>query len=125
MALPSDSDTVAFGRPGGEQARTVGLRPIDMMHLSRQTMGDRGLEQEVLLLFMQQATLVRDQIGRATVDERLRLAHGLKGSARGVGAFVLADCLQELERRPDDKAVHRRLAGLIDDVRSFIAAIYR
>lgn len=125
MALPIDSDTIAFGRPGGEGARPVDVRPVDLAHLSRQTMGDRSLEQEVLSLFMQQANLVRDRIGQASTEERLRLAHGLKGSARGVGAFIVADCLAELEARPDDRAVHRRLSRLIDDVRDFICAINR
>ena len=88
-------------------------------------MGDRELEREVLRLFVQQATLVRDQIFNATPRERRLLAHGLKGSARGVGAFAIADCACDIENRPSDRAILKRLARLIDEVRDFIAAISR
>ncbi|TIX02003.1 MAG: histidine kinase, partial [Mesorhizobium sp.] len=67
-----------------------------------QTMGDRVLEQEVLALFVQQALAVRDKILDADVKERLLLAHGLKGSARGVGAFAIADCAAAVEGQPED-----------------------
>jgi HPt (histidine-containing phosphotransfer) domain-containing protein len=88
-------------------------------------MGDRGLEQEVLALFVQQALSVRDKIADATPNDRLLLAHGLKGSARGVGAFAIADWAAEIEHRPDDAQALGRLGLLIDDVRDFIAAINR
>ena len=115
----------AFDRPGGESCGSARSRPIDLAHLSRQTMGDRDLEREVLGLFVQQALTARDEIGQAPTRERLRLVHALKGSARGVGAFRIADCLTELEERPEDVAELKRLAGLIDEVRGFIAAINR
>jgi HPt (histidine-containing phosphotransfer) domain-containing protein len=124
MALP-DAAAMAFSMPGGESCGQARSRPVDLVHLARQTMGDRALEQEVLALFVQQATLVRDQIVAASTIERLRLAHGLIGSARGVGAFAIADCAVEIERNPDDRQVLKRLAGLIDEMRDFIAAIGR
>jgi HPt (histidine-containing phosphotransfer) domain-containing protein len=49
----------------------------------------------------------------------------LKGSARGVGAFAIADCATEIERRPEDNQTLKRLGKLIDEVRDFIAAINR
>jgi HPt (histidine-containing phosphotransfer) domain-containing protein len=116
---------VAFDRPGGESCQVGRSRPVDLAHLSRQTMGDRALEQEVLALFAQQAAAVSDQIARASVGERLRLAHGLKGSARGVGAFAIADCVVDVERRPEDKDNLDRLAVLINEARQFIASIHR
>ena len=124
MALP-DTDAVAFSMPGGESCGHRHSRPVDLVHLARQTMGDRALEQEVLALFVQQATLVRDQIAAASTAERLRLAHGLIGSARGVGAFAIADCAVEIEKSPDDRRVLKRLASLIDEMRDFIASIGR
>lgn len=111
--------------PGGESCGQAGARPVDLVHLARQTLGDRALEQEVLALFVQQATTVREQIVAASTAERLRLAHGLIGSARGVGAFAIADCAAEIERNPDDRKVLARLATLIDEMRDFIAAIGR
>ena len=118
-------DAVAFSMPGGESSGSSRGRPVDLVHLSRQTMGDRDLEREVLALFVQQATIVRDQIVNANVAERMRLAHTLKGSARSVGAFGIAECTVEIEKRPDSKPLMKRLAEQIDDVRDFIAAISR
>jgi len=124
MALHT-SNAVAFSMPGGESCGSARSRPVDLVHLARQTMGDRALEQEVLALFVQQALQVRDQISAASTNERLRLAHGLKGSARGVGAFAIADCATEIEKQPEDRNVLKRLSGLIDEVREFVAAINR
>lgn len=76
-------------------------------------------------MFVQQALSVREKMADADVKERLLLAHGLKGSARGIGAFAVADCATEIENRPDDNRVVKRLALLIEDVRDFVAAINR
>ena len=116
---------VAFSMPGGEVSGPARRRPVDLVHLARQTMGDRDLEREVLALFVQQVLSVRDKIGDADVRERLLLAHGLKGSARGVGAFSIADCAAEIERQPQESRHLKRLSTLIDEVRDFIAAINR
>lgn len=115
----------AFDLPGGETCGQKASRPIDLAHLSRQTMGDRELEREVLKLFVQQAVAARDTIASAAPRDRLPTAHALKGSARGVGAMRIAECLAELEERPGDLAVVHRLSGLIDEVRDFVAAINR
>ena len=120
-----DSRAVGVDRPGGETSLTSRSRPIDLEHLSRQTLGDRNVEQEVLAMFASQALAVRDCIMQANASERFQLAHGLKGSARGIGAFTLADCADRIEKSPDDRAALKRLAVLIDDVRDFIAAISR
>ncbi|MER9963133.1 Hpt domain-containing protein [Mesorhizobium sp. M0045] len=116
---------IAFSMPGGDVSGTAGARPIDLRHLARQTMGDRSLEQEVLALFVQQALSVRDKIVDADVGQRLLLAHGLKGSARGVGAFAIADCASAIECRPEDAGTLKRLGSLIEEVRDFVAAISR
>ena len=115
----------AFAMPGGESAGSAGARPVDLAHLARQTMGDRELEREVLQLFVQQALAVRARIADATAKERLLLVHSLKGSARGVGAFAIADCATELEESPDDKLVIDRLERRIAEVCDFVAAISR
>jgi HPt (histidine-containing phosphotransfer) domain-containing protein len=124
MAL-QNSRAVAFDRPGGESSVSSRSRPIDLKHLARQTLGDRAVEQEVLAMFATQALIVRDRILNASASERFHLAHGLKGSARGIGAFALADCAGEIESRPDDPNALKRLTLLIDEVRDFIAAVSR
>ena len=115
----------AFSMPGGEICGRAPSRPVDLVHLARQTMDDRDLEREVLDLFVQQALSVRDKIADAGDKDRLMLAHGLKGSARGVGAFAVADCAAEIERQPGDARAVKRLGVLIEEVRDFIASISR
>ncbi len=74
-------------------------RPIDMEHLSRQTLGDPGLEEEVLRLFdqMSHTYYARLEVS-TTVDELLRNLHTLKGAAAGVGAFALAELARVAEQ---------------------------
>jgi HPt (histidine-containing phosphotransfer) domain-containing protein len=122
MAL---QNSAAFDRPGGEASVSSRSRPIDLAHLTRQTLGDRAVEEEVLQMFVCQALLVRDRILQASATERFHLAHGLKGSARSIGAFAIADCAGKIESDPDDSAALDRLTLLIDEVRDFIAAISR
>jgi HPt (histidine-containing phosphotransfer) domain-containing protein len=72
--------------------------PLDLNHLYNQTLGDRNLQREVLKLFLERAA---DQIERLKaaddLDERRQLAHGLVGSARGIGAFSVAYVASEIE----------------------------
>lgn len=123
--VDKSASAVAFDRPGGETCFKAGSRPVDLVHLARQTMGDRALEQEVLSLFVQQASTVRDQIASASPAERVRLAHTLKGSARSVGAGAIAACAEQIEETPGDKQLASRLGHLIVEVRDFLAAIGR
>jgi len=66
---------------------------IDLVHLARQTLGDRALEIELLRLFERQCEqIVRRLEGPVGGDRRVRqdLAHTLKGSAQAVGAGAVA-----------------------------------
>jgi len=95
--------------------------PIDLAHLDRQTMGDAALQAEVLGLLDDQLTTVLSTIGDASPEERAALAHGLKGAARGVGAFALAEGADAVERAPDLDDSLRRLDELAQAVLRFIA----
>lgn len=88
-------------------------------------MDDRELEREVLEMFVEQALAVRDRITLVPVKERLLLAHALKGSASGVGAMAIVQCVEAIEKSPDDELILKRLAIVIDEVREFIASINR
>ena len=71
-------------------------RPIDLVHLSKQTFGERDLESELLRLFDRQSRQIVDRLTDGPVTEsrwRADLAHTLKGSARAVGAFGVAPLL--------------------------------
>ena len=97
---------------------TIAERPIDLDHLNRYTGGDRGLNEEILRLFEDQCveTLARleelatqDGVGSRSWHH---LIHTLKGAARGVGAFGLADIAAEAEKIPPERGaaidvVHR------------------
>jgi HPt (histidine-containing phosphotransfer) domain-containing protein len=70
--------------------------PIDIGHLRRMTLGDTALEREVLGMFSAQAVHLVGMLAILPTDAA-ELAHKLKGSARAVGAFGVADAAAELE----------------------------
>ena len=97
--------------------------PIDLEHLRRMTLGDAGLEREVLAMFAAQTVSLIGALA-ALPPEAGVLAHTLKGSARAIGAFAVADAAARLEvamQNGDDPAP--ALAGLEDAVTEARAAI--
>jgi HPt (histidine-containing phosphotransfer) domain-containing protein len=70
--------------------------PIDFAHLKRMTLGDAGLEQEVLAMFAAQSASLLNTLATMPADAPA-LAHTLKGSARAIGAFAVADAAARLE----------------------------
>lgn len=70
--------------------------PIDLEHLSRMTLGDPALEREVLTMFATQSAKLLDRLA-ALPPEAGALAHTLKGSARAIGAFAVAEAAAGLE----------------------------
>jgi len=73
-------------------------RPIDLVHLARQTLGDRMLEQEILSLYLKQARALMTRIEEcASARERTDIAHTLKGSSRAVGAWQVASAAEAVE----------------------------
>ncbi|MDI6026825.1 Hpt domain-containing protein [Corticibacterium sp. UT-5YL-CI-8] len=100
-----------------------GGSPIDLDHLARQTMDDVEIQREVLKMFSDQVRSVVEKMGSSDAKERFALAHSLKGSARSVGAFALADCAEEIESRPEDETPLPQLSLLADKVRDFIASL--
>jgi HPt (histidine-containing phosphotransfer) domain-containing protein len=70
--------------------------PIDIAHLRRMTLGDASLEREVLAMFSAQAVGLVGALATLPSDAGA-LAHTLKGSARAIGAFGVADAADCLE----------------------------
>jgi HPt (histidine-containing phosphotransfer) domain-containing protein len=70
--------------------------PIDLAHLQRMTLGDISLEREVLAMFAAQAAGLMDNLVKLPPNVA-ELAHTLKGSARAIGAFRVADAAEWLE----------------------------
>jgi HPt (histidine-containing phosphotransfer) domain-containing protein len=102
--------------------------PIDFEHLERMTLGDAGLEQEVLAMFSAQSATLMGTLAALPADAGA-LAHTLKGSARAIGAFAVADAAGRLEAAvADGSDPTEALAELHDAVvlaRTAIEAILR
>lgn len=72
---------------------------LDHAHLSRYTLDDRGLETEILRLFLAQIPLTIESLKFASMDKDWVIAaHTLKGSARAVGVARLAELGLEAEQ---------------------------
>jgi HPt (histidine-containing phosphotransfer) domain-containing protein len=106
MSVGLRARTDAFG-----MMKDVGA--IDLSFLDRVTFRDRALAREVLVLFDRQAQSLLPQIADAG-DTRVRreLAHKLKGAARGVGAFEVANAAEDIETAEDATAFVAALARL-------------
>ncbi len=118
-------ENIAFDPPGGEGNEVSSSRPINLSHLDRQTLGDRDLEQEILKMFCHQVADISEQLANCEGDERMRLAHKLKGAARAVGAFQVADAAAEIEANPKNRDGLKKLLRHIEEVRDFICSICR
>ena len=70
---------------------------IDIEHLIRMTMGDGALQREVLALFDRQAEMLIARIRHGEPAVIAALAHILKGSARGIGAWQVATAAELVE----------------------------
>ena len=97
--------------------------PIDLGHLSRQTLGDSALGREVLALFAAQARLLAGRIGDAGTQERRAIAHTMKGAASGVGAFAVAEGAARIEREPDREEWVAPLQALVEEACGFIETL--
>lgn len=83
---------------------------IDREHLSRMTLGDRSLEREVLALFDRQADLLLARMRKAPPAVAAAAAHTLKGSARGIGAWGVANAAEVLELAAPGQAAEFKTA---------------
>jgi len=104
-------------------------RPIDLVHLSRQSLGDSGLEAEILRMFDQMVMTHMSRIRQsADIEMTLFNLHALKGAAAGVGANNIAILARaaEMETKLAGKLSHECLADLrmaVEEVRYFIAEL--
>lgn len=104
-------------------------RPIDLVHLARTTLGDRSLEREVLQLFDRQSMLLIARMRTAAPSGVATLAHTLKGSARGIGAWRVARAAEALElagaRNGEVGSALDRLTAASEEARGVIADLLR
>ena len=108
-------------------SEAVRAQAVDLAHLARHTMDDRDLEREVLEMFVVQSQvyLIRLKDAR-TADAWRDAAHTIKGAARGIGAWPVAEMADEVERlsKVDDpeaqRAAIRELDKLVAITNEFI-----
>lgn len=75
-------------------------KPVDLVHLSRQTFGSKELEKEVLGLFVNHSVQCLKRLQDAATDKDWAdAAHSIKGSARAIGAWEVGDIAEGFERR--------------------------
>ena len=73
---------------------------IDLVHLSRQCLGDPELEAELLAMFRLQARALAAQLSDSSglsLESKAKLAHRLRGSALAVGAPRVAGAAARIE----------------------------
>jgi HPt (histidine-containing phosphotransfer) domain-containing protein len=113
--------------------REVQQSPIDLAHLNAMTMSDRAIEREVLGLFDTQSGNIMAALTSLPQDAAA-LAHTLKGSARAIGAFGVANAAARVEdivrsgsdiRTPAAKDAIVELSREIDLARTAIAKLLR
>jgi HPt (histidine-containing phosphotransfer) domain-containing protein len=88
---------------------------IDDDHLGRMTLGNRSLEREVLEIFARQTVLTLGRSAAAKPACVAAAAHTLKGSARGIGAWCVAEAAERIEQavaRGDKRAMNVAIAEL-------------
>lgn len=104
---------------------------IDLVHLSRQSMGDAALERELLDMFdRQSARLVAQLMAVEPADStaRANLAHKLRGSALALGAGRVASAASAFEdcclsASGDCEPLARALAEAVSEARAEIGRL--
>jgi HPt (histidine-containing phosphotransfer) domain-containing protein len=125
IVVPLDLDWIGF-MPSPPLAPDDG--PIDIGHLGRMTLDDGSLQRQVLAMFLAQTDSLIGALAGLPADAAA-LAHKLKGSARAIGAFGLADAAQRLEAAilngADPSRPLRDLTDAVALARSAVEAILR
>ncbi|MEM1372544.1 MAG: Hpt domain-containing protein [Pseudomonadota bacterium] len=110
--------------PRGQVKSQRSDAPVDMVHLARQSLGNRSLEVEILALFRVQSEIYLERIRHAADDKALSVAaHTLRGSALGIGAWRLAEEAAVLEKHPDRVGLIDGFAETLDKTNRFIGAL--
>ena len=103
--------------------------PLDRAHLFRMTLGDHSLEGEVLRLFDRQCRMLIGRMAEAQPACVKALAHTIDGSARGVGAWRIAQAARDLQQvvdaAGDVSSAVGALSAAIDDTLIVVADLLR
>ncbi|MBJ3783877.1 Hpt domain-containing protein [Devosia sediminis] len=117
----------AFIEYASQESAKRPMRPVDLVHLAKQCLGDENLELEILRLFETTLTTYFGRLKLATGFDDLAInLHSIKGAAAGVGAWGIADLAAALEKdlkagRPLAPERIEDLGMEVEEVRDFIA----
>jgi HPt (histidine-containing phosphotransfer) domain-containing protein len=124
------SELGAWAEATPETGRKSSSRPVDLVHLSRYTLGDRALEREVLELFCAQSSIFLESLCAAGSDKEWKeAAHSLKGSASAIGAWRAAAAAERAEGFSGDAGSQgrtvrlRELEAALREAELYIAAL--
>nr|WP_321980228.1 Hpt domain-containing protein [uncultured Cohaesibacter sp.] len=96
---------------------------LDLDHLARQTMGDEGLQKQVLSIFVDHMAETMPRLISESEEVR-QIAHSIKGSARGIGAWSVATAAEAVERASGDRSTEiLSLKGAVDRTMLEIVAL--
>lgn len=102
-------------------------RPIDLAHLARQTLGDEGLEREVLRIFEQRIRADGERLRSVEApEEALVLLRHIAAAAGGVGARALdtmarAAIADQESGAPTSPEALADVGLALEEVRTFIS----
>jgi HPt (histidine-containing phosphotransfer) domain-containing protein len=118
--------SIAFEAPDNYRGYTPSQhRPIDLVHLARQTSGDKALELEVLHTFARQARSCMNELSSGQADIITQTAHKLKGAALAIGAFNVSAAAEKVESKASDAANIAQLGNAIAEAENFINTLSR
>ena len=117
---------IAFEAPDNHKASCPSQsRPVDLVHLANQTMGDKALEAEVLQMFARQARALVQEMATADAARMTAVAHRLQGAAKAVGAFTVAAGAERLEANPEDAGLLASVHSAVIEADNFIMGLCR
>lgn len=121
--MASKNTAAATCGPELTSLETDHVRPVDLVHLAKYTMGNRELEHEVLSLFSKQSLIYLERLRNAADQQTWKeAAHTLKGSARGIGAWHVAEVVADLEQQDgaDKDRIVEDLCNCVEEANEFI-----
>ncbi len=97
---------------------------LDLVHLSRQTMGDSQLENEILALFLVQCENCHHSLSEHHKPRELtEIAHQMKGCASSIGAWGVAQKAALLEKNPGEQHLISNLRDQISLVADYLKSM--
>jgi len=105
-----------------------GTKPVDLVHLSKQTFGSKDLEIEVLGLFLSHSVQCLNRLKVAENDKDWAdAAHSIKGSANTIGAWMIGELAETYERKAckgelaDKEGACQEIETLVNETNCYIS----